>query len=555
VKLFPALLLLAISGSSFADSESARLARQARKAQASGELTEAYLLYTRASTLDPGNKGYRAKVSQLSAKVAAEAKPHAAIPEPELAPEIDPSSVFDNLDSVTTFQPAAELHASPARLNINLDGDYKTLFTQLASLFQLDCVFDSDYDPGRRIHFVIGQADYRDALYALSAATNSFVVPVSSKVFIVARDSPQKRNDLEQAMSVTVPIPQYISVQELVEIAQAVRQASGVEKLSWDNKTGSIIMRDRVSRVKPAQALFYDLFSFRPEVMIDLQLIEITKSDILNYGINLPNIFNIVFTGESTSTTSTSTGTLPSNTANPFPFNSLSYIFTALGTQSSSSIAQAMVRGLFPTSLSVFSISFGAATSLVNFSNALGKTILTQNLRSVDAQPATFHYGQKYPILTSSFGASATVGSQYLPTPSFTFEDLGVSLKVTPHVHGMGAVSLDVESEFKLLNGSSTVNGNPIISNRKIKSTVNLGNNEWAVVAGLQQTIDSRNVAGTAGLSSTPVLSQIFSQHMKEKDRSEILILMRPHLLSMPGSETIRKDVWVGTETHPYTPL
>ena len=428
------------------------------------------------------------------------------------------------------------------------------LFTSISTLFQLDCVFDSDYESGHRIHFVLNQADYRDALNALSAATGSFVVPLSSKVFVVAKDVPQKRTDLEQAMSITIPIPQYIGVQELVEIAQAVRQASGVEKLSWDNKTGSVIMRDRVSRVKPAVELFYNLFAFRPEVMIDLRLIEITRSDIINYGINLPNAFNIAFTGQSTTSSSTNIGSLPSTTANPFPFNSLSYIFTALASQGGTSVAQAMVRGLFPTSLSMFSIGLGEASALVNFTDSLGKTILTQSLRSVDSQPATFHYGEKYPILTGSYAVGATVGAQYVPTPSFTFEDLGVSLKVIPHVHGMDTVSLDIETEFKLLSGAS-LDGNPVISNRKLKSTVNLGNGEWAVISGLEQNTDSRSLAGTAGLSSIPIISQIFSQHMKEKDRSEILILMRPHLLSLPGNQNVLKDVRVGTETHPYTPL
>jgi len=550
VKLFPIALAIALVVPVYGDSESSRLARKARKAQSAGDLTEAYLLYTRASTLDPGNKGYRAKVSQLNAKVSPDAPVIPAFA--DVTPEVDPATVFDSLDVLPAFKAPVQLQARQGRLDINLDGDFKSLYTQLTSLFQLDCVFDSDFEPGRRVHFVLGQADYRDALNAISAATNSFIVPVSPKVFIVAKDTPQKRTDLEQAMSVTVPIPQYISVQELVEIAQAVRQATGVEKLSWDNKTGSVIMRDRISRVIPAQRLFYNLFAFRPSVMIDLQLIEITRSDIINYGINLPNAFNIAFTGQSAS--SSSSGTLASTTANPFPFNSLSYIFTALGTQSGSSIAQAMVRGLFPTSLSMFSIGIGEANALVNFSNSLGKTILTENLRSVDAQPATFHYGQKYPILTGSYGASATVGAQYLPTPSFTFEDLGVTLKVTPHVHGMDAMSLDVDSEFKLLTGTS-VNGNPIISDRKLKAIVNLEDGQWAVVAGLQQNTDSRNIAGTAGLSSIPVLSQIFSQHMKEKDRSEILILMRPHLLSMPGNQSIPKDLRVGSETRPYTPL
>jgi general secretion pathway protein D len=547
VKLFPALVCLALAGSAFADSESARLARRAQKAQSSGDFAEAYLLYTQASTLDPGNRSYRSKVNFLSAK----AVPLATIPSaPDSisAPTTDSAGAFDSPAGIA-LQPAAELHPRPGRFDINLDGDYKALFQQIATLFQLDCSFDSDYEPGRRIHFAVTQADYRDALHALAAATNSFVVPVSDKVFLVANDTPQKRTDLEQAMSVTVPVPQYITKQELVEIAQAIRQASGVEKLAWDDKTGSIIMRDRVSRVIPAEELLYNLFAHRSQVMIDLQLIELTRTDIINYGINLPNMFNIFFTGQNTST-----NTLPSSTSNPFPFNSLSYIFTALASQGSSGMVQAMARGLFPTSLSLWSISIGEATSLINFSDSRGKTLLTQNLRSVDAQAATFHYGERYPILTGSFATGATVGTQVVPTPSFVFEDLGVTLKVTPHIHGMESVTLDVDSEFKLLTGSS-VNGNPIISNRKLKSSVSLDNDQWAVVAGLQQNIDTRSVAGTAGLSSIPVLSEIFSQHMKEKDKTELLILMRPHLISLPADQNVPKDVWVGTETRPHTPL
>jgi type II secretory pathway component GspD/PulD (secretin) len=88
-----------------------------------------------------------------------------------------------------------------------------------------------------------------------------------------------------------------------------------------------------------------------------------------------------------------------------------------------------------------------------------------------------------------------------------------------------------------------------------LKAAVSLDNDEWAVVAGLQQNTDSRNYAGTAGLTSIPVLNEMFSQHKKEKDRSEIIILMRPHLLSLPGNQGVPREVWVGTETHPYTPL
>jgi general secretion pathway protein D len=544
-------------------SEASDLAKRARKAEKAKRPTDAYLLYSQASVLEPGNRRYRARAESLRTPAILTAK---SLPldtdsadDADLDAEPEPAQYFDSpsardLAAIGIPQSPPELHPSPGRFDLNLDGDFKALFQKVAALYNLDCVFDSDYEAGRRIVFHLEQADYRDALDGLAAATGSFVVPVSAKIFLVAKDTTQKRTDLEQSMTITVPVPQSLTSQELVELAQAVRQAIGVEKLAWDNKSNSIIMRDRISRVVPAQALFQSLLAYRPQTMIELRLIEIRHSDALNYGINLPNMFNIAFTGQSTTGgTTTVGGLLPSSTVNSFPFNSRTFSFISIASQGGN-VAQAMLRGLIPTSLSLWSISIPEATALINFSNTVGRNILTTDIRSIDGQPATLHVGQRYPILTGSYSAGTSVGAQFAPAPSFTFEDLGITMKVTPHVHGMEGISLDVESEFKLLSGA-VVNGNPIISNRKLKSTVNLTGGEWAVVAGLTQDSDSHVSNGTLGLSQIPWIGNLFRQHTKQKDKSEVLVLMRPRLLSLPGNQTVTKAVWVGTETRPHTPI
>jgi general secretion pathway protein D len=118
----------------------------------------------------------------------------------------------------------------------------------------------------------------------------------------------------------------------------------------------------------------------------------------------------------------------------------------------------------------------------------------------------------------------------------------------------MDAVTLDLDSEFKLLSGG-TVNGNPIISSRTLKSSVSLIDDEWAVIAGLVQRTDNRTVTGTAGVTPIPILGQIFQTREKDKESSEILILMKPRLINLPGDQRITKELRVGSETRPFGPL
>ena len=547
------VLIVLLAGGPLPASQATRLVKQARRAEKKGRVSDAYLLYSQAALLVPKNKLYRAKADALEPRAAIASN----VMPPESHVEADaaaPETAFDDFKPGEP-QPPPALHGPPASFDLDLHGDSKHVFQQVAQMYGFEAIFDSDYDAGPLVHIRLDHVDYRGALGGLEAATNSFVVPIAPKLFLVARDTPQKRADLEQTITVSVPIPQATTSQELIELAQTIRQVMDIQKIGWDTKSNKIVMRDRVSRVAPARALLEQLLSFRPQVVVELQLIEIRKSDITNLGATIPNMFNVAFTGflNSTSTTTT-TGSLAANTLNPFPFGSRSYDFIAIATQAGGAVTQAVLHGLFPTSLSMFSIGIGEAQLLANFSQSLGRNVLTAELRATNAQPATFHLGDRYPIVTGSYSAGVSVQTSNLPPPAFTFEDLGVNLRITPHVHGMEEVTLDVESDFKLLTGQS-VNGNPIISTRKLNCSVHLLEEEWGVVAGLTQKMDSRTVNGTVGIARVPVLGQIFSQRTKEIDDTEILVLMKPHLLSLPGNQRPLRQLRVGTESRPYLPL
>jgi general secretion pathway protein D len=285
------------------------------------------------------------------------------------------------------------------------------------------------------------------------------------------------------------------------------------------------VMRDAISKVLPARELFEELLYPRAQVAIDLNFLELSRNELVSYGLALPDSFPLV------------------------PL-----------TRWMGNVAQIPAEigrlALFGGGRTLLGLGILDPSLVARMSRSGGRLLLSAELRSIDGQPATFHVGDRYPVLTGGYYGPAEYSGPgaYTPPPAFTFEDLGLSIKVTPKVHGMEAVSLDLESEFKLLTGKS-VNQIPVISNRSLKSMVRLEMGEWAVVAGLMETMEARSVAGLAGLSSIPVLGPLFSQRNTTKDSREVLILLRPRLITPPPDQAVTRTRRLGSETRPLTPL
>ena len=177
------------------------------------------------------------------------------------------------------------------------------------------------------------------------------------------------------------------------------------------------------------------------------------------------------------------------------------------------------------------------------------------------ANTALFSSTTEVNTITSSLGTTVTtssttssLGQVYTPTPTFTFEDLGLVLKITPFVHDLDEITLDVEAEFKVL-GSGSYNGVPVISARKFQGKLRLRTDQWAVVAGLVSTSQSKSLTGFPGLAQVPLFGQLLSQNTKSKDTTNLLIVIKPTVTSLPSSEKPTRLYWIGSEMKPLTLL
>jgi hypothetical protein len=519
--------------------EAAALAKKARKAARSGKPADAYVLYSEAAAMTPKNRKLSAQMLALQSRATAQSPP--VVPETAASADPDPATIppvfapEDVFDSITAAEfsrarqplPPAVLKAKPGTQDFDLTGDPKTLFDQVAHRFGLETVYDGDFPVGgRQFRFRISGVDYREALHDLEAMTGAFVVPVSSSLMIVAQDTAQKRSDLEQTMLVSVTIPEGLSTQELTEITQAVKQAVNVDKISWDTTAGTVVIRDRVSRALPAQALLEQLFSWRPEVMIELEFLEVSDSDIINYGFNVTNQFSAIYLGQILN----NVPTIPSGV-------------TALLT--------------FGGGKTLIGLTVAQVDAMFNQTTSTARSLYRAQVRSVDGQPATFHVGEKYPVITQQYAGAVPAGQQanvFAPPPSFTFEDLGLEVKVTPRIHGVDGVTMAIETSFELLAGSS-LNNIPVIGRRQLNTQVRLLDGEWAVVAGLMNNSTAKTKSGFWGLAQIPLLGNLFQMNTRDKESSSVLIAIRPHLLSLPPDQVVTKALRVGSETRPLNPL
>jgi general secretion pathway protein D len=355
------------------------------------------------------------------------------------------------------------------------------------------------------VTFRTGELTRDEAFRSIEAATNTFFVPVRDNTVLVFPDTTDKRNNNSPVMAVAIPIPQRMTVQEAQELASGVQQIMELRHIAVDAGRHIIFMRDQEYKVIAARRLISDLARYRTQVSVEVELLSVAKSSSLGIGLSLQNIASIV------------------------NFNS-----------------PATLARLAQIGSSWFGLGLTNAGAFATLSRSSTQSSLRSQIVSLDGQQAQLHIGDRYPVVSGISGFGTT------SVPIVQFQDLGLNLQVTPAVHADGEITLTIEANYNVLGGASN-NGIPIISQRKFTGTVRTKTDEWAVIAGLAVTQTSKTTTGIAGVSDIPAVGRIFRKDTTTDDASQILIILKPRILSEPAWEHPSEAFWMGTETKPPT--
>jgi general secretion pathway protein D len=525
-------LFAALSSFAASDGVAARLAKRAKRAQNAGQLVRAYLLFAEAAARDPQNASYAvnrdaiAPLAKLLTKVDVQKQDISAdIKEAESAPptaeEEQALSVIpaEDVRRERELQPPPHLQPSTALRDFDLRLDERAAITEVAKGYGINAMFDPQFDDRPIPRFAIDRVDFRTAMEALTAVTHTFVFPLSPRSIFVARDNDQKRNEFEPTVLLTVPLLESIETKEIVDAANAVRGALALRGgISWDSVGRTVVIRDHVTRARIARSLLEALLLPKAQVSFEVQLMTVDSNTNYHYGAALQSSFQI------------------------FNFSKVGGFQRILPDLTSLTNVFA-----FGVGSAFFGVTLTDATFFATYSKSTSRNLFDATVVVADGQTANLHVGDKYPIPQSLYSGFQQSGgaSLYNPIGQVTLEDLGLVLKLIPRVNGDGDISLEVEAEYKAL-GTQTLETVPSITQREFKGTVRLREGEWAILAGMDETDQTRSKSGIIGLAQIPGLDQVLGEHTYDKTISNTLIVIKPTVTRLPMSNWISPQYLLG---------
>ncbi|HXN52723.1 MAG TPA: hypothetical protein VN943_12380 [Candidatus Acidoferrum sp.] len=544
---------------------------QGRKAEHLLDYDAAYDYYQKALKSDPENAEYLIKFNQArfeasslhvknGVKLRERGQLEAAASEFQRAVAIDPSSPIaeqelrktlgmigekNRANNAATEPPKDESGSGPqlasmppelkplstASISLHMTNDAKIVYETIAKLAGLTVIYDPDF-PARRITAELNNVTIEQALEIVSLESKAFWKPVTENIIFVIPDQPAKRRDFEENIVRTFYLSNTVQAQDLTEIVTGLRQLLDLKRIQQLNAQNAIVIRDSPDKLAVAAKIINDIDKAKPEVVIQVQVVEARVDKARSLGISPGTTASIAVVPPGTTTTTT--GTTPTN----------------------NSITLQQLGHLTGADYAVTLPSF-TANALLNDSTT--KIIQNPEVRSVDGQPAKLRIGDRVPIATGSFqagvGVGGTAGTGFvnpLVNTQFQYQDVGVNVDITPRVHPNHEISMKVSVEVSSVTGQQTIGGiqQPIISQRKLDHEIRLKEGEANVLGGLITRSDTKSLSGWPGLARIPFLRYFFSESIHNTEDDEILIILTPHIVRMPEwTRANLRPLYTGSES------
>ncbi|HTZ82525.1 MAG TPA: hypothetical protein VMB66_05010 [Candidatus Acidoferrales bacterium] len=452
---------------------------------------------------------------------------------------------------------SVELHLAPANsvATFHFSGDVKSLFTELGAAYDIKVQFDDSVQQ-RTVTFNIENVDFFTALRLACQVSKTMWTPLDAHQMMIAADTPANHREYDRMSLRTFMLPAYSTPQETSEVVTILRNMFDLRFITSGLSNNTVELRGPPYALDACAKLLQQLDEAKPQVMLDIRVFQISHQLTRNIGLHIPNTFNLYnipaaalagLAGQNIQQLINQL--IASGGINQAGSTGLAGLLSQLTGQQNSIFSQPLAT--FGGGLTFSGVSLDELAAALSVNESWARSLDDMTLRAAQGNEASFHLGERYPILNASYAPiynspqiSQVLGNQtYVPPfPSVSYEDIGLSIKTKPIIHGDGSVTLQLEMQVRSLTGQSN-NGVPIISNREFKGDVTLTDGEPAFIAGEISRSDTISMSGIPGLGMIPALNMAMVTNTKQEQDDELMVAITPHVVLNFQRKT--PEIWV----------
>jgi len=379
----------------------------------------------------------------------------------------------------------------PSSLVFGSGATARAVLTSLARFSDLGLVFDPTFRD-QPLAIDLPNVTLADALASITASTHTFYRVTAPRTVTIIPDTPAKRREYEESVVRTF----YISNADVKEVIDLLRVVIDIRQISPITATNAISIKDTPERIAAAARLISAIDKARPEVVIDVELLEVDRTRLKEYGLQIA-----------------SPGSDGINGA--FDVNRQGLTLDNLRNLTPSDVFATGVPGIYYRLLK----NDGATRTLAN-----------PQLRTAEGLSATARFGERVPVPVTTFAPIAAGGINTQPITSFVYENIGVNIEITPRTHHDDEVTLGLKVSLTSISGTG-FGGLPTFGNREIATTIRLRDGETNMLAGLIRDDERTVLSGIPGLSDVPLVGRLFASNHRESQQTDIILTLTPHIV------------------------